>query len=249
MKLMELQKTEIQSSKEIAKELRDAFLESNTAVVSPALNLLKKLPESKKFHDLGHTYDVVEGIMILWAKEHNIPLRDVLNSGNQDLHELLVAGVYHDTGQLEGAKDHEIRSANFMKQSLADFYDQASLDRISGRIMATRMELTSDGKFCQVPAKDKFDTIIQDADMFNLGSTDFKKQYDISCSLFTEVIGTVDGIAYDNSADFIEGQIKFFRAHEYRRESGRKLLNPGKATNLKCLELESLRNMLTLATI
>ncbi len=245
----EVASLDFQSSKLIAMGLREAFFAKHSIELQPALELLRSLPETKTFHNLDHTHTVVESIMILWAKEHNVALKDILKTENKTLCELLLAGVYHDTGHLEGAKDHELRGVTFMKANLAKFYDDSTLENIAGRIMATRMELTPEGKFCQVPARDKYDAIIQDADLSNLGGVNFKKQYEVSSGLFQEIIGTIDGVKYYNSAAFIDEQIKFFADHEYRTESGKKLLNDGKAKNLAGLELVSLRNMLTLATI
>lgn len=187
--------------------------------------------------------------MILWGMEHKLPLVDLLKVENPQLTKLLFAAFYHDTGQREGAQAHEIRSVEFAKANLADFFDQKSLDEIGGRIMATCMERRADGRICQVPAKDLADAILQDADMFNLGSTDCLTQWKISCSLYKELFGASDLFAYDNSTSFIDDSIKFFKDHQYQTASGQRLLDLGKAHNIHALQLKSLSNMFALATI
>lgn len=217
----------------IADRLSDTFLKDNQAQVAPALDILKQIDKrgANPYHDTEHTRMVMNGVIVLWADIKGIPLNRLNPAQHPELTELLLAAAYHDIGQFQGAKGHEQRGSDFARESLSQYVGEAAAQRIATYILATRMEF-ADGKLTQVKASTFAEKILQDADMFNLGGTRPKEQWDISCRLFQETSTDPFKAEYVHSLDAISFGTKLFANHQYQTESAKRLLNPGKAVNL-----------------
>ena len=115
------------------------------------------------FHNLGHTQQVVAA-----AKE----LGSHYNLNDDDLYVLLLSAWFHDTGFSTGkAEEHEKESINLA----ANFLEERNVDpqvvqRVSSCIQATRMP--------QSPLS-QVEKIMCDADLYHLGSGDYKKINDL----------------------------------------------------------------------
>jgi predicted metal-dependent HD superfamily phosphohydrolase len=225
-----------------ADRIVERFLRTNKEIVRPALELLKEIDaKGLQYHNSVHTRMVLNACVLLWAKENQIDLKNI--DEHPSLKELLIAAVYHDVGQIEGPKEHELRASKIVHEKLNALLGETACNRIASYILATRMELTSDGKFRQVLAEDINAKILQDADMFNLGSTTPDQQWDISCAIFQENSKST----YGHSLSAINFGIRLFEAHTYQTDSAKKLLNFGKELNLT--ELRKKADELTLTAL
>jgi predicted metal-dependent HD superfamily phosphohydrolase len=115
------------------------------------------------FHNLGHTQQVVAA-----AKE----LAAHYNLNDEDQFVLLLAAWFHDTGFSSGrAEEHEKESIHLASEFLAERnVDPQVIQRVSSCIQATHMP--------QSPLS-QVEKIMCDADLFHLGSSEYKKINDL----------------------------------------------------------------------
>jgi predicted metal-dependent HD superfamily phosphohydrolase len=111
------------------------------------------------FHNLGHTQQVVAAAKELGAH---------YNLNDDDLFVLLLAAWFHDTGFSSGrAEEHEKESIQLATEFLTERnVDPQVIQRVSSCIQATHMP--------QSPLS-QVEKIMCDADLFHLGSTEYKK--------------------------------------------------------------------------
>ena len=154
--------------------------------------LKENLPEHLSYHSVMHVKDVINAVEEIALAE---------NVGGEDLMLLKTAALFHDSGFLQGAKDHEEKSCEIAQEYLLDYgYNQPQIDKIKGMIMATKIP--------QSP-KNKLEEILADADLDYLGRDDFFK---IGDKLFDEL--TMFGIV-NSERDWNLLQEKFLESHHY----------------------------------
>lgn len=121
---------------------------------------LTKVNESIRFHTLLHTQEVVAACD---------KMADYYQLSDEDRFALSVAAWFHDTGYTKGqAQNHESVSIELVTEFLnARQISQPVLEKITGCINATRMP--------QNPMH-LIEQIICDADLFHLGTEDFKEK-------------------------------------------------------------------------
>jgi len=111
------------------------------------------------YHNLQHTKDVVKA-------SHQISNHYQLN--DEDFLIVTAAAWFHDTGYFEDALNHEVKGAelatNYLK-SLA--VNKEIIDKVAGAILSTRIP--------QKPTN-QLEDILCDADLFHLGTEDFRKK-------------------------------------------------------------------------
>lgn len=154
--------------------------------------LRKELPKHLSYHSVEHVKDVVNSCKLL-AKHEGVK--------GLDLKLLLTAALFHDSGFLENAKEHEKLSCNIAKQYLPLYgYDKPQIEKICGMIMATK-----------VPQKpnNHLEEIICDADLDYLGREDF---FTIGDKLFSEL--SMYGILSTEN-EWNKLQVKFLESHHY----------------------------------
>lgn len=172
----------------------------------------KKIGKNFLFHSFAHTREVV--------------LHTELIAGNYELNEdehtaLILAAWFHDTGYSAGLKKtHEEESqkiaTEFLKQHNAS---QEMMDRVNGCIIATRMP--------QSPTN-LLEQIICDADLFHLGSKNFKEKN----KLLRQEINQLEDHKIGKK-EWIELNIEFLDRHRYFTEYAREMLEPVKQAHLK----------------
>lgn len=154
--------------------------------------IFRKWPEGLSYHSAEHIRDVSESAERLAIAE---------GVSGHDLNLLRTAALYHDSGFVQMAKDHEAISCEIAQESLPAFgYSDADIQRICGMIMATRIP--------QRPGN-LLEEILADADLDYLGRDDFWR---IGALLFAElryygVIKTVD--------EWNALQVRFLELHHY----------------------------------
>lgn len=154
--------------------------------------LKDELPKHLFYHSVAHVKDVLSAATSI-AKMEKV--------SGEGLELLKTAAIFHDSGFLHGAKEHERKSCEIAREHLPKFdYSEAQIDKICGMIMATKLP--------QSP-NNHLEEILADADLDYLGRDDFFK---IGNQLFEEL--AMFGII-NNEDDWNKLQIKFFESHHY----------------------------------
>lgn len=178
------------------------------------LKLQKKGFSNKlSYHSIGHVKDVFNSALRL-AEEEGI-------KGN-DLALLKTAVLFHDSGFIHGAKDHEEKSCDLAKKHLPQFgYSEEAIQTICGMIRATK-----------VPQKPQnhLEEIICDADLDYLGRDDF---FEIGEYLFSELkmYGVLASAYQWNTL-----QIVFLEKHTYFTKSAIESRQAKKLANLQLVK-------------
>jgi uncharacterized protein len=171
--------------------------------------LKSELPQQFTYHCFDHTLDVYNAAKKIGEAEG-------IDSHEMTL--LLTAALYHDSGFIVGAPNHEERSCTITSQYLLDFdYTTKEIDQINGLIMATRLP--------QSP-RNKLEDIICDADLDYLGRDDF---FTISNLLFEEFKTTGVVKTY---LEWNKLQVAFFESHHYFTKTSQTLRTQKKQANL-----------------
>jgi predicted metal-dependent HD superfamily phosphohydrolase len=170
-----------------------------------------KVSKEVTFHTLQHTREVVVACLKIAEQE---------NLTDEELLALQIGAWLHDTGYSAGkAKGHEAVSVLHME----DFFtrhpaEPAFIEKVKGCILATRMP--------QSP-QTRIEEIICDADLFHLGSPDFKTKSKLLRDELTGFIGEEW-----SKKDWRQNNIAFLEAHNYFTAYGRKILQPAKEAHL-----------------
>lgn len=146
------------------------------------------------FHNLQHTQNVVAAAETMAAH---------YNLNDEDRLVLLLAAWFHDTGFSTGkAEEHEKESIGLATEFLEyNNADAEIIQRVSSCIQATRMP--------QSPLS-QVEKIMCDADLFHLGSNDFKK---INAQLKQEQEAYFD--KEFSKKEWRQRNIEFLEAHQY----------------------------------
>lgn len=175
--------------------------------------LKENLPEHLSYHSVMHVKDVINAVEEIAVAE---------NVDGEDLMLLKTAALFHDTGFLHGAKDHEEKSCEIAQEYLLDYgYSQLQIDKIKGMIMATKIP--------QSP-NNKLEEILADADLDYLGRDDFFK---IGDKLFDEL--TMFGIV-NSERDWNLLQEKFLESHHFFTKTAINNRNQKKQENLEIIK-------------
>lgn len=173
-----------------------------------------KVSKEVTFHTLQHTREVVAACAKI-AEQESLTEEDALA--------LYIAAWFHDTGYSAGkAKGHEQMSV----QHTIEFFvhhpvEEAFAEKVKGCIMATRMP--------QSP-QNKIEEIICDADLFHLGSSNYKEK----SRLLRKELCSFNGEQWSKK-DWRQNNIAFLEAHNYFTAYGRKVLQPAKEEHLSRL--------------
>jgi len=168
--------------------------------------LTKGLSKALVYHNLHHTLGVTEQCLTIAEAEGITDL--------QELEELEIAALYHDTGFIYTYDGHEAKGCEIARNQLPGFgVTEKSIDIICGLIMATKVP--------QRPAN-HLQQIICDADLDYLGRNDF---YRISNDLRIELIA--HNLITDEH-DWEERQLDFLNSHQYFTKTSLKKRAPFK---------------------
>jgi uncharacterized membrane-anchored protein YitT (DUF2179 family)/predicted metal-dependent HD superfamily phosphohydrolase len=172
-----------------------------------------ELPSWLTYHKADHTRSVIS------AAEHLAALENIRGD---DLILLKTAALFHDSGFLQQADDHEEISCILARTHLPDFdYSPAQIEQVCRIIMATRLP--------QKPL-DALGAVLADADLYYLGSSDYTAKAE---SLFSELKQTG---AVKSETDWQLMQVEFLSSHHYFTTSANKLLKDQKLSVLARLQ-------------
>ena len=170
--------------------------------------ILEKLPPHLTYHNADHTRYVLEKAVFL-ANQNQI--------NTSDLSLLKLAALFHDTGFIEGAKNHEERSCEIAKSYLGQHFSEAELSKIFGMIMATKIP--------QNP-HNELEKILADADLEYLGTDLFEQ---IGESLYEELKHSIPDFSQQA---WDELQLAFMEKHHFHTDYCRQNREPKKQENL-----------------
>lgn len=189
-------------------------------IQSVIIDLLKeKLPEHLSYHSVGHIKDVIKSAEQIAISENVTP---------EELTLLKTAALFHDTGFLYGAKNHEEKSCEIAQAYLPDFdYSQDQIDLIKGMIMATKIP--------QRP-QNHLEEILADADLDYLGRDDF---FTIGDQLYEEL--SMFGII-SSEYDWNLLQEKFLENHNFFTKTAINSRNLKKQENLNIIKAKLSKN-------
>lgn len=187
------------------------FQQAKTFILT---KLKSELPAQLTYHCYDHVIDV-------YHAAENLGKLEKINTNEMPL--LLTAALFHDSGFIDGAKDHEQSSCSIAKQYLPGFgYTADDIEKICGMIMSTKLP--------QLP-KSRLEKTIADADLDYLGRDDF---FPISNLLYKEFL---DAGVIKNPDEWNRLQVTFFENHHYFTESAIKLRQKKKEANLQLIKL------------
>lgn len=174
-----------------------------------------KVSKSFSYHNLGHTQRVVRA-----AEE----MADYYQLQPDDRKALLIAAWFHDTGFVSGeSKGHEAMSvqlaSEFLKQNHAE---QTLTDKVTKAIEATRMP--------QSPGP-LIEQILCDADLFHLGTDEFKGNNEQLRQELIEV--SKEDIS---KKKWRRMNIAFMENHKYFTDYGKRKLQPVKEQHIQVLK-------------
>jgi predicted metal-dependent HD superfamily phosphohydrolase len=176
--------------------------------------LRNELDVKYTYHNLAHTQNVVK---------HSLLVATEAELSELETEQLLIAAWFHDTGYIQGHKDHESRSIKYVKAFLAE-------KGYSANGIETVCQAIADTKYPQKP-ESKLGEYLCDADLSGVGSEyyllstgNLRKEMAETCSM------------YSQDAEWLANEIKFLSNHQYITEAGRKLFEPQKQKNIEKLK-------------
>jgi len=166
------------------------------------------------YHSLAHTREVVE-----LAKK----LADHYDLSEEQYGAVVIAGWFHDVGYLLAEpSQHEEKGAELATAFLTENgIAPAIITKVQQCIRATKMP--------QSP-RDLPEQILCDADLFHLGSPDFKDK----TKLLRQELEAIWGKSISGT-QWREGNIALLKIHQYFTDYARELQSKGKADNLRRL--------------
>lgn len=183
------------------------------AFITDKLN--RELPPHLTYHNLLHVNDVIAVVTQIGQAEQ---------VSETDLVLLQTAALFHDTGFLFGAQDHEVKSCELAQEYLPQYgYTQEQVDIIKGMIMATRIP--------QSP-QTRLEEMLADADLDYLGRDDF---FTTGKRLYKELTqtGTIQ-----SEKDWNLFQEKFLENHHYFTQTAIDKRSKQKQENLAAVKLK-----------
>lgn len=175
--------------------------------------LKEHLPEHLSYHSVVHVKDVINAVEKIAIAE---------GISGEELMLLKTAALFHDTGFLYGAKDHEEKSCDIAAEHLPKYgYKDEQIQKIKGMIMATKIP--------QSPTN-HLEEIMADADLDYLGRDDF---FTIGNKLFEEL--TMFGIV-NSERDWNLLQEKFLESHHFFTQTSIQTRNQKKNENLEIIK-------------
>ena len=177
--------------------------------------LQNELPANLSYHKVQHTKDVLSSCEELASVE---------NISSEDLLILKTAAVFHDSGFINVYEGHEDKSCEIAESVLPDFgYSPENIGDVCTLIKSTKLP--------QSPV-DKKAQILCDADLYYLGTIDYKENAE---NLYQEMFSA--GLI-KSRIEWTERQIHFLEEHRYFTGAANDLLSACQHQNLIALKTE-----------
>jgi len=170
----------------------------------------RELPANLYYHGVHHVLDVLAAAEMLGEKE---------KISEKEMELVKVAVLFHDSGFLVSATNHEQRGCDLARKNLPGFnYSDKEIESICGMIIAT--------SYPQKP-KNHLEEIICDADLDYLGRDDF---FTTGNNLLKEM--NTNG-SVQTEADWNKLQETFLNSHRYFTDTANRLRNKKKQEHLE----------------
>lgn len=190
-------------------------------------NIIKALKYSKKiilnsrckdlpFHNLKHTLEVYKNLIKIGTYE---------DIGYKELEPIIIAGLFHDTGNAFRFHGHEEVSTTyailFMEKNE---YNEDFIEKVCGYIKATKIP--------QNP-RNIYERIICDADLYHLGTESYHTKTKLLRSEWKKYLD----MEYSDE-EWLVLNIDFLQNHKFHTSYGQQILEQNKQKNLKELKKE-----------
>jgi hypothetical protein len=209
------------TEEELQEKVEIAFAEAlKMPEVAEALEILDGLPENLKYHDKGHTLDVIKET-ILFA------LAD--NAGEEITKQQVIAAAWHDIGYIKQYEQNEPVAVDLFRQSKAfQNLSEEERDEIVADIMDTQL-IMRDGEPYLLQERSKFGYLL-DGDVSNFGREDyFEKRMKVAEEL------RIDLSNPEIKKKFFAFALALLKNHEWKTGSARFLRQAQKEKNLEQL--------------
>lgn len=139
-------------------------------VVRIISQLKQQLPQQLCYHSVQHTIEVIEGAL---------DLAIAAGVSGRDLELLAIAAAFHDSGFIEGRRDHELTSARLAAAAMRanGGYDKIEIGQVKTMILDTRLIENQVG-VRQHPSSE-LGCYLLDADLANMGRADFFEKLEL----------------------------------------------------------------------
>jgi len=185
--------------------------------------LLNSRCNSLPFHNAMHTLEVYENVIEIGTFE---------NFNYEELEPILLAALFHDTGNAFAFNGHELFSINEADAFLRD--QEYSVDKT-----ALVMDCINSTRMPQNPIS-KSEKILCDSDLFHLGTKSFMSKNKLLRKEFEFFLNE-----NYSERDWIQLNIEFLGQHQFHTTYGKEILKPIKQENIK--NLKTYLNKLILA--
>jgi len=202
--------------------MQTSIVQRFTLIAPIWLDILEKgLKPELQYHSIHHVLSVIERVEFIGTYEALDPEQVAL---------IKVAALFHDSGFLEGPKEHELKSCEIVRIQLPQYgFNTAEIEHICAMIMATKIP--------QSPA-DLMGQVLCDADLDYLGTED----YDGPANQLRHELQAINPAM--NPRQWLQLQINFLEKHSFFTNYARVHREP-----LKKLHLGRLRKQLVRLTL
>ena len=174
----------------------------------------EKVDSGYTYHNIHHTMKVYEAVNEL-GKESGLH--------EEEIEDLKLAALFHDTGFTGGPVNHEQRSAAHAKSYLTSLgMEENRIDRIGAIILSTSKNA--------VP-KTQLEEIIRDADLVGLADP----MYQIESKALRDELAFIQGEPLSEK-DWHTMNYQFMKDHDYHSEAAKTLYDKGKKSNIKAIK-------------
>ena len=186
-------------------------VKSHSIISSIGGVLTSRLDPALTYHSVEHSDEVLR-LAVALAATDGVSAREQLLIG--------IAAAYHDAGFLEQRVDHEVVSADLAETAMhaTKSFSDEEINLVKQMIWDTRLQ--PDGP------SHSLNTVLSpwliDADISNLGRSDFLKQ--------TQLLADELDISIDTMLD---QSIQLMNRHQWFSPAGRKILGPQKDVNVR----------------
>jgi len=172
-----------------------------------------KVFEKMTYHNLHHTGEVVAAANVIGEKS---------GLNEDEMESLLIAAWLHDTGYVNGNKDHEESAATNAREMLGSWgASYKKILEVTEAIQATKMP--------QQP-QSLISKVLCDADLYHLSTKEF---LDHAKNLREEWRLNGGGMSDE---DWLQSTLSFLKQHRYHTPYGRSVLEEDKKSNVKKLK-------------
>ena len=173
-----------------------------------------KLLEKFKYHNLEHTYGVLDSVE---------KLAEIAGLKVEEKELLFLAALFHDTGFTVSPENHEEHSKNIAVEFLAEReFPEEKIKRVGELILSTKMG---------TEPKDNLEKLMKDADISHIGTEKFKE----SSNWLREEWELSENRKYTDK-EWYKLNFQFLKNTHFYTAAGNQLFGEGKKKNLKALK-------------